>query len=109
MWQGQAAITNFAVLDRGASWSLLRCRLKTGRTHQIRVHLHSIGHPLIGDPVYRLSNRGTTLPPEALVFPRQALHAATLALVHPQTGDTLTWRAPTPPDIAQLLLLLRNA
>ena len=107
--RGKPATTHFAVLERGASWSLLRCRLETGRTHQIRVHLHSIGHPLIGDPVYRLSNRGTTLPPEALVFPRQALHAATLALVHPKTGDTLTWRAPMPPDIAQLLLLLRNA
>ena len=107
--RGKPATTHFAVLERGASWSLLRCRLETGRTHQIRVHLHSIGHPLIGDPVYRLSNRGTTLPAEALVFPRQALHAATLAVVHPQTGDTLTWRAPPPPDIAQLLLLLRNA
>ncbi len=107
--RGKPATTHFAVLERGASWSLLRCRLETGRTHQIRVHLHSIGHPLIGDPVYRLSNRGTTLPAEALVFPRQALHAATLALAHPRTGDTLTWRAPTPPDIAQLLLLLRNA
>jgi 23S rRNA pseudouridine1911/1915/1917 synthase len=107
--KGKRATTHFAVLERGASWSLLHCRLETGRTHQIRVHLHSIGHPLIGDPVYRLSNRGTTLPAEALVFPRQALHAATLAVVHPQTGDTLTWRAPPPPDIAQLLLLLRNA
>ena len=107
--RGKPATTHFAVLERGASWSLLRCRLETGRTHQIRVHLHSIGHPLIGDPVYRLSNRGTTLPAEALVFPRQALHAATLALVHPQTGDRLTWRAPTPPDIAQLLAVLRNA
>ena len=107
--RGKPATTHFAVLERGASWSLLRCRLETGRTHQIRVHLHSIGHPLIGDPVYRLSNRATTLPAEALVFPRQALHAATLVLAHPRTGDTLTWRAPTPPDIAQLLLLLRNA
>jgi len=107
--RGKPATTHFAVCERGASWSLLRCRLETGRTHQIRVHLHSIGHPLIGDPVYRLSNRGTNLPAEALVFPRQALHAATLALAHPRTGDTLTWRAPTPPDIAQLLLLLRNA
>ncbi len=107
--RGKSATTHFAVLERGASWSLLRCRLETGRTHQIRVHLHSIGHPLIGDPVYRLSNRVTTLPAEALVFPRQALHAATLVLAHPRTGDTLTWRAPTPPDIVQLLLLLRNA
>ena len=106
---GKPATTNFAVLERGASWSLLRCRLETGRTHQIRVHLHSIGHPLIGDPIYRLGNLGAALPAEALDFPRQALHAAMLALVHPKTGDTLAWRAPTPRDIAQLLSLLRNA
>jgi 23S rRNA pseudouridine1911/1915/1917 synthase len=106
---GKTATTHYTVLERGSSWSLLRCRLETGRTHQIRVHLHSIGHPLIGDPLYRLSNRSTKLPVEALDFPRQALHAARLALVHPQTGETLTWQAPTPPDIAQLLSVLRNA
>ncbi|HZF22697.1 MAG TPA: pseudouridine synthase, partial [Burkholderiales bacterium] len=77
--------------------------------HQIRVHLHSVGHPLVGDPVYRLNNRSTTLPPEVLDFPRQALHAARLALVHPQTGQTLTWQAPAPPDIVHLLWILRNA
>jgi len=107
--RGKTATTHYAVLERGSSWSLLRCRLETGRTHQIRVHLHSIGHPLIGDPLYRLSNRSTKLPAEVLDFPRQALHAARLALVHPQTGETLTWQAPTPPDIAQLLSVLGNA
>lgn len=107
--RGKAATTRYAVLERGSSWSLLRCRLETGRTHQIRVHLHSIGHPLMGDPVYRLNNRNTKLPAEALDFPRQALHAARLALVHPQTGETLAWQAPTPLDIAQLLSVLRNA
>ncbi len=107
--RGKAATTHYAVVERGRSWSLLRCRLETGRTHQIRVHLHSIGHPLVGDPVYRLSNRSTTLPTEALDFPRQALHAATLALVHPRTGKTLAWQAPAPPDIAHLLWILRNA
>lgn len=107
--RGKAATTRYTVLERGSSWSLLRCRLETGRTHQIRVHLHSIGHPLMGDPVYRLNNRNTKLPAEALDFPRQALHAARLALVHPQTGETLAWQAPVPPDIAQLLSVLRNA
>ncbi|MGH8757942.1 MAG: 23S rRNA pseudouridine(1911/1915/1917) synthase RluD [Burkholderiales bacterium] len=107
--RGKTATTHYDVLERGSSWSLLRCRLETGRTHQIRVHLHSIGHPLIGDPVYRLSNRSTKLPAEVQDFPRQALHAARLALVHPQTGETLTWQAPTPPDIAQLLSVLGNA
>ena len=107
--KGKAAITHFSVLERGTSWSLLSCRLETGRTHQIRVHLHSIGHPLIGDPVYRLSSRGTALSAEVLDFPRQALHAARLTLVHPQTGDTMTWQAPAPPDVEQLLSVLRNA
>ncbi|HEV8262206.1 MAG TPA: 23S rRNA pseudouridine(1911/1915/1917) synthase RluD [Burkholderiales bacterium] len=107
--RGKAATTRYAVRERGPSWSLLRCRLETGRTHQIRVHLYSIGHPLIGDPVYRLNNRGTKLPAEALDFHRQALHARRLALVHPQTGETLTWQAPTPLDIARLLSVLRNA
>jgi 23S rRNA pseudouridine1911/1915/1917 synthase len=59
--------------------------------------------------VYRLNNRSTKLPAEVLDFPRQALHAARLALVHPKTGKTLTWQAPTPPDIAHLLSVLRNA
>lgn len=107
--RGKAATTHYVVLERGAFWSNLRCRLDTGRTHQIRVHLHSIRHPLIGDPVYRLARHGTTLPAAASNFPRQALHAARLALVHPRTGETLTWHAPTPPDIAQLLSVLRNA
>ena len=107
--RGRAATTHYAVLERGRSWSLLACRLETGRTHQIRVHLHSIGHPLVGDPVYRLNNRSTALPAEALDFPRQALHAARLALVHPRTGEMLTWQAQTPPDIAHLLWILRNA
>ena len=107
--RGKAATTHYVVIERGPSWSLLRCRLETGRTHQIRVHLHSIGHPLVGDPVYRLNIRGAKLPAEALDFPRQALHAARLALIHPQTGETLTWEAPVPPDITQLLSVLRNA
>jgi 23S rRNA pseudouridine1911/1915/1917 synthase len=107
--RGKAATTHYAVLERGSSWTLLRCRLETGRTHQIRVHLNSIGHPLIGDPVYRLGNRSAKPPAGMLDFPRQALHAARLALVHPRTGETMTWQAPTPPDIAHLLSVLRNA
>ncbi len=106
---GKAATTHYAVLERGSSWSLLRCRLETGRTHQIRVHLHSIGHPLIGDPVYRLGNRSAQPPAGMLDFPRQALHATRLALVHPRTGEALTWQVPMPPDIAHLLSVLRNA
>ena len=78
---GKPARTHFAVLERFGVATLLRCRLETGRTHQIRVHLASLGHPLVGDPAY---GRKGPVP-----FPRQALHAARLALVHPVTGARL--------------------
>ena len=73
-----------------------RCRLETGRTHQIRVHLASIGHPLIGDPVY--ATRRTTI-----AFQRQALHAENLALTHPLSGRAMKWHAPIPQDMQRLL------
>ena len=79
--------------------TLLRCRLETGRTHQIRVHLASLGHPLVGDPAY--GRRGP------IPFPRQALHAARLALVHPVTGRDCRWESPLPEDFQQLLSGLR--
>jgi 23S rRNA pseudouridine1911/1915/1917 synthase len=107
--RGKPALTHYFVLERGSGWSLLRCRLETGRTHQIRVHLHSIGHPLVGDPVYQIKTRNAKLPKAALEFPRQALHAARLGIVHPGTGQPLSWEAPTPPDIEQLLQTLRDA
>jgi 23S rRNA pseudouridine1911/1915/1917 synthase len=106
--RGKPATTHYAVLDRGGGWSLLRCRLETGRTHQIRVHLHSIGHPLIGDPVYQLKAPNRKLPQAAQNFPRQALHAARLALNHPQDRRILSWVASTPDDIAELLQTLRQ-
>jgi 23S rRNA pseudouridine1911/1915/1917 synthase len=96
------------VIERGASWAALRCRLDTGRTHQIRVHLHSIGHPLIGDPVYRRAKPDSGLPRAALEFRRQALHAEGLSLVHPGSGHTLSWHAPLPPDLVSLLEALRS-
>lgn len=87
------------------SW--LACRLQTGRTHQIRVHLESIGHPLVGDPLYR---RGRPLPaPNAAPwtrFARQALHACRLALVHPTRGETLAWFRPPPADLRELMRAL---
>jgi 23S rRNA pseudouridine1911/1915/1917 synthase len=92
--------------DTVISW--LACRLETGRTHQIRVHLESIGHPLIGDPVYR---RG--LPPRAddpldwRGFRRQALHACRLSLTHPVDGLSRTWFRPPPPDMAKLMRALQ--
>ncbi|WP_308363756.1 MULTISPECIES: 23S rRNA pseudouridine(1911/1915/1917) synthase RluD [unclassified Microbulbifer] len=109
---GKEAITHYRVQERFRAHTLLRCRLETGRTHQIRVHMAHIRHPLVGDPLY---GGRVKLPPEAspeLVealqqFPRQALHAAELALQHPKTGGELHWRAPMPADMLRLLELLR--
>lgn len=107
--RGKPAITHYTVRASGSGWSLLDCRLETGRTHQIRVHLHSIGHPLIGDPVYTASRIHASLPQAALDFPRQALHAARLALTHPHTGRPMSWKSPLPADLAALIEALENA
>jgi 23S rRNA pseudouridine1911/1915/1917 synthase len=107
--RGKPARTHYHPVEHGKGWSQLRCRLETGRTHQIRVHLHSIGHPLIGDPVYGSGSRKTVLPAAAQDFPRQALHAARLALIHPGNGAQLSWNSPLPADIAGLVSLLKHA
>ncbi len=107
--RGKPAKTYYFPIDHGEGWSRLRCRLETGRTHQIRVHLNSIGHPLIGDPVYGNAQRKAILPATALNFPRQALHAARLALIHPGTGGALVWEAALPADIAELIDILKHA
>jgi 23S rRNA pseudouridine1911/1915/1917 synthase len=96
---GKPAVTHYTVSERFASCTLLRCRLETGRTHQIRVHLTSIGHPLIGDPVYR-GRAGQQGP---IVFGRQALHAQRLGLLHPDSGVAMNWSAPVPDDFRELL------
>ena len=103
---GRAARTNFRVLERYARATLLECSLDTGRTHQIRVHLQSIGHPLVGDPVYR-AGRGSAPGPLAN-FRRQALHAYRLGLVHPLSGAEMQWEAPVPEDMRALLLELAS-
>ena len=100
--RGKAARTSYKVLERFGRAALVECRLETGRTHQIRVHFQHIRHPLVGDTVYR---RGTR---HGIDFPRQALHAAELALVHPSSGETLTWRAAPPRDFKRLLEQLRE-
>ena len=97
---GKPARTHFGVLERFGNATLLRCRLETGRTHQIRVHLASLGHPLVGDPAY---GRKGPIP-----FPRQALHAARLALEHPISGRALSWESPLPRDFGDLLASLRG-
>jgi 23S rRNA pseudouridine1911/1915/1917 synthase len=101
--RGKPAITRVRALRRGHGWSLVECSLETGRTHQIRVHLASIGHPVIGDPVYLGRGAARALPAAARGFTRQALHATRLALVHPVTGETMAWESPLPTDMQTLL------
>ncbi|MDP2398312.1 MAG: 23S rRNA pseudouridine(1911/1915/1917) synthase RluD [Burkholderiales bacterium] len=101
---GKPAVTHYTVLEQLPRATVLACRLETGRTHQIRVHLQKLGHPIWGDPVYGPRNAPAT--PQ---FARQALHAEKLALVHPQTGKTLQWQAPLPEDMRQLIAALRDA
>jgi 23S rRNA pseudouridine1911/1915/1917 synthase len=100
--RGKAARTSYRVLERFGQAALVECRLETGRTHQIRVHFQHIRHPLVGDTVYR---RGTR---HGIAFPRQALHATELSLVHPASGETMTWSAPPPRDLRKLLDTLRE-
>jgi 23S rRNA pseudouridine1911/1915/1917 synthase len=83
------------------SW--VACRLETGRTHQIRVHLESIGHPLVGDPVYRRGRPALAADLPAARFARQALHAVRLQLVHPRSGETLSWFRAPPADMRTLM------
>jgi 23S rRNA pseudouridine1911/1915/1917 synthase len=97
---GRGAVTHYTVLERFRDATLLACRLETGRTHQIRVHLAHAGHPVIGDPVY-----GRARAPE---IARQALHAARLEFTHPRTGRRVTCTAPLPDDIHRLLARVRR-
>jgi 23S rRNA pseudouridine1911/1915/1917 synthase len=99
--RGKPARTAYRVIERFGRAALVECRLETGRTHQIRVHLQHIHHPLVGDTVYR---RGTRA---GIDFPRQALHAAELSLTHPQTREPMVWKSPLPRDFKQLVASLR--
>jgi len=100
--RGRPAVTHYQVLERYPGASLLRCRLETGRTHQIRVHLSAQGHPLVGDPVY--GKRSSGIP-----FPRQALHAERLGLLHPKTRKPMSWHAEPPADLQELIASLRDS
>lgn len=106
---GRDAATYYQVLERFHGFGFLACRPKTGRTHQIRVHLDHIEHPLVGDVLYR--RRGphvVKLAAEAPQLARQALHAGRLALAHPKTGEPLAFESPLPPDLLALLEWLRE-
>ena len=99
---GREARTHYKVLERFGKVALLECRLDTGRTHQIRVHLEHIKCPIVGDAVYL---RGARRVP---AFARQALHAAALELIHPRSGKPRSWSAPLPGDMARLVEELRH-
>ncbi|EPZ51531.1 RluA family pseudouridine synthase [Alicyclobacillus acidoterrestris] len=96
---GKRAVTHFQVLEKFERYTLVQCRLETGRTHQIRVHFAAIGHPLAGDQVY---GRRHTLPIHG-----QALHAKTLGFIHPESGEMVRLESPLPDDMEKLISNLR--
>ncbi len=100
---GKEAITHYEIERRFPHCTLLQVRLETGRTHQIRVHMASIGHPLVGDPQYGKKRMAKGVPSEIARFPRQALHAKRLALIHPDSGEGMVWESPLPEDFGTLL------
>ena len=112
---GKTAVTHYETIEIfGGFAALVKCHLETGRTHQIRVHLSSKGHHLIGDKVYVARNKVSLKIPlnirtDILNFPRQALHAATLGFIHPRTNEKLFFEAPLPPDLNELLQKMRQS
>jgi 23S rRNA pseudouridine1911/1915/1917 synthase len=110
---GKDATTHYRVIDRFKSHTHVKAVLETGRTHQIRVHLSHIGHPLLGDPMYggrvRFPKKASEILKESLLgFKRQALHSKRLTLNHPSTGELMSWKAPLPDDMLELLDILNE-
>ena len=101
--RGKHAVTRYKTLRKMNGCSLVECRLETGRTHQVRVHLASISHPLVGDPVYGRASSALRPVLQKLGFRRQALHAAVLGFIHPVTGHRLSFSSDLPPDMAELI------
>jgi 23S rRNA pseudouridine1911/1915/1917 synthase len=104
--RGKPARTHVSIVERFGAATLVRCKLETGRTHQFRVHLAAIGHPLVGDPAYG-ARRARSASARVPAFGRQALHAALLSLAHPTTRRTLRFEATPPADFAALVAALR--
>ena len=110
---GKNAITHYRAIDRFKSHTHVKAVLETGRTHQIRVHLSYVGHSLIGDPMYggrvRFPKKASEELKEALLnFKRQALHSKKLSLTHPISGESMSWKAPLPDDMTELLEVLKK-
>jgi 23S rRNA pseudouridine1911/1915/1917 synthase len=99
---GKLAITHLVAVKPLGEFSIISCRLETGRTHQIRIHLSELGHPVCGDPVYHIRRDGTKMPDESGA-PRLALHAELLGFDHPTTGQRLRWEMPLPADLREFV------
>jgi 23S rRNA pseudouridine1911/1915/1917 synthase len=103
MTNGKRAVTHYKLIQAlKKDAALIECRLETGRTHQVRVHMTSIGHALLGDPVYGRSRPHHRAILERLKFKRQALHAAELGFIHPVSRETLHFESEMPDDMQQL-------
>jgi 23S rRNA pseudouridine1911/1915/1917 synthase len=100
---GRPAVTHYRTLKSYKTASVVECRLETGRTHQIRVHMAHIGHPLVGDPAYGLKRLPKDAPALAKSLPRQALHATQVTFLHPVTNMEMCYSSPVPNDIAELI------
>ncbi len=105
--RGKHAVTHYRVIEPLQHASLVECRLETGRTHQVRVHMAHIGHPLVGDPVYGRARKPLSDVLKARNFMRQALHAAHLGFIHPVTGNSIALDSPIPADMRELINELR--
>jgi 23S rRNA pseudouridine1911/1915/1917 synthase len=103
---GKEAITHIAVVERLRGYTLLSCKLETGRTHQIRIHLAELGHPVCGDAVYR-GKAGLPPIPDTSGAPRLVLHATELGFTHPITGEMVHWGMPLPADLRDFVARLR--
>ncbi len=98
---GRSAVTDFEVIERFGAYTLVRCKLRTGRTHQIRVHMKHIGHSVVGDKAYGIKN-------ERFALAGQLLHAKEISFIHPETGEKVTFSCPLPEDFAAVLEVLRK-
>ncbi len=99
---GREAVTDFTVLERFGRYTLVKCGLRTGRTHQIRVHMRHIGHPIVGDKTYGVKK-------EEFALEGQLLHAGEIGFIHPETGERMSFSAPLPQDFQNILEILRKS
>lgn len=111
--KGKEAITHYRIGEKFSDFTLLKVKLETGRTHQIRVHFSYFKHPLVGDPMYGVRNLKPRKMNEEFTrifseFNRQALHAKVLGLTHPETGEWMSWKCDTPQDMLELMTAIRS-